>query len=67
MSSFLLIPLRALKRRCKVKIRSPALKNSSHEITVIRITPDRVVAVPYNYQEKVWAARPGKLLDKRIR
>ena len=50
-----------------VQLPSPALKNASHEITVIRITGDRVVAIPYDYQEKAWVSRPGKLLDKRIR
>jgi len=48
-----------------VQLPSPAPKNSAHEVTVVRITPDRVIAVPYNYQRRAWTTQAGKVLDKR--
>jgi hypothetical protein len=48
-----------------VQLPSPAPKNSTHEITVVRITPDRVTAIPYNYADRSWVLSPGKILDKK--
>lgn len=33
------------------------------EITVIRITPQRKIAIPYDYRRKAWANDPRKVLD----
>ena len=49
-----------------VQLPSPAPKNAAHEVTVVRIEPDRVIAIPYNYREQSWASVPGKILDKRL-
>jgi len=45
-----------------VQLPSPA-PNGPREFTVIRITADRLVAIPYNYQNKQWNTAPGKVLD----
>ena len=50
-----------------VQLPSPAPKNTAHQITVIRITPDRLVAVPYDYRTKSWVLDPRKVLDKPIK
>ena len=47
-----------------MQLPSPAPKNSTHEFTVVRVTKDRVIAIPYNYREKKWSTSPGKMLDK---
>jgi hypothetical protein len=49
-----------------VQLPSPAPKNSTHEVTVVRISRDRVVALPYDYRQRTWGAQPNKLLDKRL-
>lgn len=48
-----------------VQLPSPA-PNSPNEVTVIRITPDRLVAIPYDYEKKEWDADPRKTLDVQI-
>jgi hypothetical protein len=48
-----------------VQLPSPAPK-SPNEVTVIRITPDRLVAIPYDYEKKEWDADPKKTLDVEI-
>jgi hypothetical protein len=45
-----------------VQLPSPA-PNGLKQITVIRITADRLVAIPYDYGEKKWVERPGQVLD----
>jgi len=37
-----------------VQLPSPA-PNGSHEVTVIRITSDRLLAIPYQYESKTWS------------
>ena len=49
-----------------VQLPSPAKKNSAGQITVIRITPDRVVALPYSYEKNAWSNDPRKILDKKL-
>lgn len=49
-----------------VQLPSPAPQNSAGEVTVIRVEPDRVVAIPYNYRERSWSTAPSKVLDKRL-
>lgn len=45
-----------------VQLPSPA-PGSPSEFTVIRITPDRLVAIPFDYEKKTWATERGKMLD----
>jgi hypothetical protein len=49
-----------------VQLSSPA-PNGSHEVTVVRITAGRLVAIPYHYERKVWSEGPGKMLNVAIR
>ena len=37
------------------------------EIMVLRITSDRLLAIPYDYKTKTWITKPGKMLDAAIR
>ncbi len=48
-----------------VQLPSPAPK-SPDEFTVIRITPDRLTAVPFNYHEGKWSPEKPKVLDTPI-
>ncbi|MGB2862782.1 MAG: hypothetical protein WBC05_05595 [Sedimentisphaerales bacterium] len=36
------------------------------EVTVIRITSNRLVAIPYDYSKGQWIDNPGKILDVKI-
>jgi predicted MPP superfamily phosphohydrolase len=49
-----------------VQLPSPAA-NGPGQCTVIRITRDRVLAIPYDYRRHAWADEPGKVLDAVIR
>jgi hypothetical protein len=49
-----------------VQLPSPAPK-SPNEFTVIRITSDRLVAIPYDYEKMEWDTDPAKTLDVRIK
>ena len=49
-----------------VQLPSPA-PDGPNEITVIRITSDRLVAIPYDYERKEWDTDPGKTLDVPIK
>jgi len=48
-----------------VQLPSPAPK-SAGEVTVIRISENRLVAVPFNYRENRWSTEKPKLLDVPI-
>jgi hypothetical protein len=48
-----------------VQLPSPAPGTPS-EFTVVRITTDRLTAVPYDYAEKKWVTEPRKMLDVKI-
>ncbi len=37
------------------------------EVTVLRISPDRLVAIPYDHARKQWTDNRGKILDVKIR
>jgi predicted MPP superfamily phosphohydrolase len=37
------------------------------EVTVIRITSDRLLVLPYDYKTKTWSDKPDKMLDVPIR
>lgn len=49
-----------------VQLPSPA-PGSSNEVTVIRITPDRLTAIPFNYETNRWATEKHKTLDTAIK
>jgi hypothetical protein len=49
-----------------VQLPSPA-PNGSHEVMVLRITSDRLLAVPYQYETKSWSEGRGKTLNVPIR
>ncbi len=49
-----------------LQLPSPAPKNSAGQITVIRITPDRLLAIPYSYERNAWADDPRKILEKKL-
>ena len=49
-----------------VQLPSPAPKNSAGQVTAIRITPDRLLAIPYSYEKNAWSDEPRKILDKRL-
>jgi hypothetical protein len=49
-----------------VQLPSPELK-SSREFTVIRITADRLIALPFNYRDNKWATDNRKILDTPIK
>jgi hypothetical protein len=49
-----------------VQLPSPEPK-SAHEFTVIRITSDRLVAIPFNYRDNKWVSDGRKILDSPIK
>jgi hypothetical protein len=49
-----------------VQLPSPAA-NGPGQFTVIRITADRLVAVPYDYRGRQWVEQPGAILDAAVR
>ncbi len=49
-----------------VQLPSPEPK-STREFTVIRITADRLVAIPFNYKENRWVSEKQKILDVAIK
>jgi hypothetical protein len=49
-----------------VQLPSPGPK-SANEFSVVRITSDRLVAIPFNYKENRWASEKQKILDIKIK
>jgi len=49
-----------------VQLPSPA-PGSPGEFTVIRITTDRIIAVPFDYTTRQWATADNKILDAKIK
>jgi hypothetical protein len=49
-----------------VQLPSPEPK-SSREFTVIRITSDRLIAIPFNYRDNEWVSDKRKILDTPIK
>jgi 3',5'-cyclic AMP phosphodiesterase CpdA len=49
-----------------VQLPSPGPK-SVGEFTVLRVTSDRLVAVPFNYKESRWVSEKQKILDVQIK
>lgn len=44
----------------------PSVNSAFTELTVIRITSDRLVAIPYDYSNDRWTDDAGKILDAKI-
>ncbi|MHC4326111.1 MAG: metallophosphoesterase family protein, partial [Planctomycetota bacterium] len=47
-------------------VQLPSVNSAWPEVTVIRITSNRLVAVPYDYSKSQWTDNPGKILDVKI-
>ncbi|MBN1803660.1 MAG: metallophosphoesterase [Sedimentisphaerales bacterium] len=47
-------------------VQLPSVKSDFTEVTVIRITSDRLVAIPYDYSANKWTDNPQKILDVNI-
>jgi predicted MPP superfamily phosphohydrolase len=47
-------------------VQLPSVNSASTEVTVIRITSDRLVAIPYDYGKNQWTDDPGKILNVMI-
>ena len=44
-------------------VQLPSPKSEWTEFTVIRITPGRLLAMPYDFKKKEWVLEPRKVLD----
>jgi hypothetical protein len=49
-----------------VQLPSPA-PNSPNEVTVIRVRPDQLLVIPYDYEKKTWDTDPRRSLDTSIK
>ena len=47
-------------------VQLPSVNSSWQEVTVVRITSDRLVAIPYDYSKDRWIDDAGKILDVKI-
>lgn len=47
-------------------VQLPSVKSVWTEVTVIRITSNRLTAIPYDYSKAQWADNRGKILDVKI-
>jgi predicted phosphodiesterase len=47
-------------------VQLPSTKSAWPEITAIRITQNRLTAIPYDYNKNKWIDNPGKILDVKI-
>ena len=48
-------------------VQLPSPKSKFTELTVIRITKDRLIAMPYDFNKKTWVTGSRKVLDKKIK
>ena len=48
-------------------VQLPSPKSKFTEFTVIRITKDRLIAMPYDFTKKAWVSGSRKVLDKKIK
>jgi hypothetical protein len=48
-------------------VQLPSVNSAWPEVTVIRITSNRLVAIPYDYRKHQWIDTPGKILDVKIK
>ncbi|UCF15907.1 MAG: metallophosphoesterase [Phycisphaerales bacterium] len=47
-------------------VQLPSVNSEWSEVTVIRVTSDRLTAIPYDYNKNQWTDNPGKILDVKI-
>ena len=47
-------------------VQLPSVNSTFSEVTVIRITSDRLVAIPYDYNKGKWTDDARKILDVNI-
>jgi hypothetical protein len=47
-------------------VQLPSVNSAWPEITVFRISSDRLVAIPYDYSKRQWTDESGKILDVKI-
>ncbi len=47
-------------------VQLPSVNSDWTEVTVIRVTPDRIVAIPFDYSKGRWVEDSGKILDTKI-
>ncbi|MDT8302137.1 MAG: metallophosphoesterase [Sedimentisphaerales bacterium] len=47
-------------------VQLPSVNSEWQEVTVIRITSNRLIAIPYDYAKHKWIDNPGKILDVQI-
>ncbi|MHC4626699.1 MAG: metallophosphoesterase family protein [Planctomycetota bacterium] len=47
-------------------VQLPSVKSAWPEVTAIRITSDRLTAIPFDYSKNRWTDDPGKILDLKI-
>jgi hypothetical protein len=47
-------------------VQLPSVNSAWPEVTVIRITSNRLTAIPYDYSKRQWIENPGKILDAKI-
>jgi len=47
-------------------VQLPSINSAWPEVTVIRITSNRLVAIPYDYSKRQWVDNPEKILDVKI-
>ena len=48
-------------------VQLPSPKSKVTEFTVIRITKDRLIAIPYDFTKKAWVSESKKVLDIKIK
>ena len=48
-------------------VQLPSPKSKVSEFTVIRITKDRLIAIPYDFTKKAWVSESKKVLDTKIK
>ena len=48
-------------------VQLPSPKSEFTEFTVIRITRDRLIAIPYDFTKNAWASGSRKVLDTKIK
>ena len=47
-------------------VQLPSVNSTWSEVTVIRVTSDRLVAIPFDYGKGRWVEDTGKILDTKI-
>jgi hypothetical protein len=47
-------------------VQLPSVNSAWPEVTVIRVTSNRLIAIPYDYTKRQWIDNPAKILDVKI-